>query len=142
MSTRRRLRVIVTVGIALALAGFTVAYGAWLLRISAGGQLMDPAHMAAPGHPAMGQPMDHTMMGPSSSRGVLGGYLGLITGLMGLVFIVLIWLLVWLWIWERPGRPERARCPTCGAVVETDWTACAYCGAALAWPGSQATLQS
>jgi len=137
MSTRHRLRSIVAVGIALAMVGITVAYGVWLLRISAGGHLMDPAHMAAPGHPAVGQPMDHTMMGPSSSRGVLGGYLGAVTGLMGLVFVVLVALLAWLWLWERPGRPQRAQCPVCGATVETDWITCAYCGTALSWPGGQ-----
>ncbi len=132
MSMRQRLRVVVTVGIALILVAVTAAYGVWLLRVSTGGHLMDPAHMGAPAHPSM----DHTMMGPSSNRGILGGYLGAVTGLMGLVFVVLVGLLAWVLIQERPGRPERALCHVCGATVETDWTTCAYCGSALTWsPG-------
>ncbi len=132
MSTRHRLRAVVTVGIALVLVGITVAYGVWLLRISAAGHLMDPAHMAAPTHPPVTQPMDQTMMGPSSSRGIFGGYLGAVTGLMGLVFVGLVALLVWLLFVERPGKPERGQCHACGATTETDWTVCAFCGEPLA----------
>ncbi|OFX30896.1 MAG: hypothetical protein A2Z07_06545 [Armatimonadetes bacterium RBG_16_67_12] len=50
---------------------------------------------------------------------------------MGLAFVVLVALLAWLLIHERPGRPEQALCPVCGATIETDWTTCAYCGSAL-----------
>lgn len=131
MSTRYRLRAVVTVGVALVLVGITVAYGVWLLRISAAGHLMEPAHMAVPTHPPVTQLMDHTMMGPSSDRGIFGGYLGVVTGLMGLTFVGLIALLVWLLFVERPGKPERAQCPACGAAIETDWPVCAYCGTSL-----------
>lgn len=82
------------------------------------------------------------MMGPSSSRGILGGYLGAVTGLMGLVFVVLVGLLAWLLFQERPGRPERAECHVCGAMVERDWPTCAFCGSALTGSPGPGTVRS
>jgi hypothetical protein len=131
MSARQRLRVAITVGIALILVAITAGYGLWVMRAASTGHLMDPAHMEEQEHPRMDRPMDHTMMGPPSTRGVLGGYLGTITGVMGLAFVVLVALLAWLLFRERPSRPEQALCQVCGATVETDWTTCAYCGSAL-----------
>lgn len=132
MSARRRLRVGITIGIALLLVAITAGYGLWVMRAASTGHLMDPAHMDDPAHPRMDTAMDHTMMGPSSTRGILGGYLGAVTAAMGLAFVLLVALLAWLLIHERPGRPEQALCPVCGATIETDWTTCAYCGTPLA----------
>lgn len=137
MDVRQRLRVVLTMGIALILVLITGGYGLWLMRAASTGHLMDPAHMRDQDH-QMGPSMEHTMMGPASSRGILGGYLGALTALMGLVFLVLVAILAWLLMHERPGRPRQALCPVCGATVETDWTTCAYCGSALTPVGAGA----
>jgi hypothetical protein len=75
-------------------------------------------------------------MGVHAQRGVLGGYTGTIGLLMILLFAGMIGLLFYALFRERPGRPEAAQCWNCRRPVETDWSACPYCGAALA-PGGQ-----
>ncbi len=123
-------RTVITIGIATSLTLSLVVMGAWILISGTqGATMMDGQTMAgAMSSQMMGQ--GH-IMGSASNRGLLGGYVGSLGSLMVLLFLGIIGLLVAAYIWERPGRPEPATCPTCGRPVETDWTACPYCGETL-----------
>ena len=134
-------RTIVTVAVAFLLAASVGAMGVWLLlsgqpgtgmmeRDAQAGMMGDNDHAGM-----VGTAMPGHMMGAPADRGVFGGYTGLVGLVMILAFIAMIGLLLYALLRERPGQPQPAACWNCARPVESDWTACPYCGVGLAEGG-------
>ena len=130
-------RTIVTVTIALLLTASVGVMGIWLLLSGQPGTGM----MEGSSYPdimgGMEMSGDHvTMMGSPANRGILGGYTGAIGFVMILAFVGMVGLLLYTLFREKPGQPQEAACWDCERPVETDWTSCPYCEAALATQAS------
>lgn len=136
-------RTVVTVFIAFLLVVSLGVMGVWLLLSGQPGTgMMEGSNlagvMAGGEHSEMMEgAMPEHGMGPPANRGVFGGYTGTVGLVMILGFMALVGLLLYTLLRERPGQPQPAICWHCERPVETDWTACPYCGVALAEGGRQ-----
>ncbi|MDP1713311.1 MAG: zinc ribbon domain-containing protein [Anaerolineales bacterium] len=125
-------RTIVIVAVALLLTASVGVMGIWLLLSGQPGTGM----MESGDHTEMMGGMDisgdhTTMMGAPANRGLLGGYTGAVGLVMILAFVGMVGSLLYALFREKPGQPQPAACWNCERPVETDWTTCPYCGAAL-----------
>ncbi|HLB47856.1 MAG TPA: zinc ribbon domain-containing protein [Anaerolineales bacterium] len=126
-------RTVVTVAIAFLLTASVGVMGVWLLLSGQPGTGMMESGDHAGAMGGMDMSGDHaTMMGAPANRGIFGGYTGAVGLVMILAFVVMVGSLVYALFREKPGQPQPVTCWNCKRPVETDWTACPYCGAALA----------
>ncbi|TFH47729.1 MAG: zinc ribbon domain-containing protein [Lysobacterales bacterium] len=132
-------RTLITVIIAFLLSSSVGAMGIWLLLSGQPGTGMmesqEPALMMTD-EMMSGYSADH-MMGVSADQGVFGGYTGTVGFVMILIFVLMVGVLLFALVREKPGQPQPAACWNCERPVETEWTACPYCGAKLAEIGKR-----
>lgn len=125
-------RTVVTVAIAFLLTASVGIMGGWLMLSGQPGTgVMESGdHTGMMGGVDMSS--DHaTMMGAPANRGFFGGYTGTVGMVMILTFVGMVGSLLYGLFREKPGQPQPAACWNCERPVETDWTTCPYCGAAL-----------
>ena len=125
-------RTIVIVAVALLLTASVGVMGIWLLLSGQPGTGMMESGDHTGGMDGMDMSGDHTtMMGAPANRGLFGGYTGAVGLMMILAFVGMVGSLLYALFLEKPGQPQPAACWNCERPVETDWTTCPYCDAAL-----------
>jgi len=125
-------RTVFTVAIAFLLTASVGVMGVWLVLSGQPGTgmmenvdhtgILDGMEMAGGNTPMMGAP---------ANRGIFGGYTGVVGLVMILVFMLMVGSLIYALFREKPGQPQAATCWNCERPVETEWTICPYCDAAL-----------
>lgn len=129
-------RTISIVTLAFLLTASVGVMGAWLLVSGQPGTGMMENDSHAGAMDGMTTTSDHqTMMGAPANRGLFGGYTGVVGLVMILAFVMMVGSLLYALWREKPGQPQPATCWNCERPVETEWTACPYCSAALAEGG-------
>jgi hypothetical protein len=125
-------RTIAIVSVAILLTVSVGAMGVWLLFSGQPGTGMMDGGESSQMMNNVDMSGDHApMMGAPANRGILGGYTGVIGVVMIVTFTGMVGSLLYTLFREKPGQPQPKACWNCERPVETDWTSCPYCEAAL-----------